>query len=91
MTAWSILTANSTSPNGSTAWAHLNAQQGGGTGTSVNAIAQIVGAARNGALSVTNANGSLTFKPTSPTLSLSVRDDSLELGVNNGSIDYNGG
>ena len=30
MTAWSILTGNSTAPEGSTAWVHLNNQQGGG-------------------------------------------------------------
>lgn len=29
MTAWEVLTANSSLPSG-TAWAHLNAQQGGG-------------------------------------------------------------
>jgi len=29
MTAWEILTGNSTAPIGSTAWVHLNNQQGG--------------------------------------------------------------
>jgi len=32
MTAWEILTGNSTAPLGSTAWVHLNNQQGGGLG-----------------------------------------------------------
>lgn len=30
MTAWDILIANSTAPNGSIAWLHLNSQTGGG-------------------------------------------------------------
>lgn len=31
-TAWEILTGNSTSPPGHTAWEYLNTQEGGGTG-----------------------------------------------------------
>ncbi len=33
MTAWHVLTANSTASGGSTAWLHLNSQAGGGTTT----------------------------------------------------------
>ena len=33
MTAWDLLIAYSTAPDGSDAWTHLNAQEGGGAGT----------------------------------------------------------
>ena len=92
MTAWNVLTANSTAPPGSTAWTHLNAQQGGGSGGTVNAIASLTTSASKASLTVSNANGSLDFKPTSPTLTLTIKDnEEISLGVNNGSIDYHGG
>jgi hypothetical protein len=31
-TAWELLIENSSAPDGSTAWEHLNAQEGGGSG-----------------------------------------------------------
>lgn len=31
MTAWNLLIANSSAPNGSTAWMHLNSQSSGGS------------------------------------------------------------
>ena len=34
-TAWDLLIENSTAPDGSTAWEHLNAQDGGGSGSFV--------------------------------------------------------
>ena len=35
MSAWTILTGNSTAPNGSTAWIHLNNQAGGSGGGTI--------------------------------------------------------
>jgi hypothetical protein len=41
-TAWELLIENSSAPDGSTAWEHLNAQEGGGSGSFVLSSVEIV-------------------------------------------------
>jgi len=92
MTAWQVLTANSTAPNGSTAWAHLQAQEGGGGGGDViiNPIAQLNSQLSSGSLTASSADGSLTLTPTGAVLTIQPTSPTLSMDIQHGSINHSG-
>lgn len=88
MTAWEILTGNSTAPIGSTAWVHLQNQQGGSGGDvyqvtpteSLDLILSVGGA------DLLTASGSLQLETTAPTLEIEVQSGEMDLGLSHGEI-----
>ena len=88
-TAWEILVAQSTLPVNNTAWAHLNAQEGGGGGQPINGYAYSFRAA---SMAIAGTMASVSPGVTLAQLQSNININSLASAVSLGTIEgtFNG-